>query len=110
MPFDECGDWVCSLCQSFFRLVREDESHVMVTEVVRAPGVHRRDGDVFLLEKLATEFPRRDAKRPDVGDEKVATVWGDNLQPRNPGEAGDQDIASALIRGRRLGQVVLRSG
>ena len=49
MPFDESRDPVRRFDESILRFIRKDKTHMMIAEVVRAPGIHRCDRDVFFL-------------------------------------------------------------
>src|SRR6266699_1186225 len=77
MPVDKGRDPLGRLDQSILRLVREDKAYVMIAEVVRAPGVHGRDGHLFLFEKAAAKVTGGDAECLDVGDEEIAPVRSD---------------------------------
>src|SRR5882762_2931206 len=80
VPVDKGCDAVGRLHQSRLRFVCEDKTDMVVSKVVRAPGIHRRDRHVLLIEEPAAKVAGGDPQGLDIRDEEIATVRNDQSE------------------------------
>src|SRR6202165_5994825 len=97
VPVNKGGDAVRRLDESIFGRVGEDETHMVLTEVVRTPGVHGRARHVFFLAKPTAKVTGTDAERLDVGDEEIASVWNNESHAVDRSQPGDERVAAPLV-------------